>query len=172
MLVTSCNSRQADDHEHSHHADSEESAHHHDDGEPIELNNGEKWGADEHTLSVVEDMKSEVSGLAGVGEKNHGVLAESLTRQLNVLIAGCTMTGEAHDQLHKWLVPFMDNVKQLAVAETESEAGREVAEIEEGLHTGRTQSTSTMLRERPSCTICSLTLCHNRSLGKASLYIR
>lgn len=133
ILATGCNQRHADEHDHSHHADSEASDHHHDDGRPLELNDGEKWIADDHTLTVVEDMKSEVSGFDSAGEKDYRVLAESLTRKLNLLIAGCTMTGEAHDQLHKWLVPLMENVKQLTVAETEADASQQVNDIDNAL---------------------------------------
>jgi hypothetical protein len=132
VLVTSCSHRHGDEHDH-HAIGSEASHHHHDDGGPVELNNGEKWEADEHTLSVVEDMKSELSNFAKAGEEDYLVLADSLTHQLNVLIAGCTMEGAAHDELHKWLIPFTENVKHLAVAQGASDARRDIKEIEKSL---------------------------------------
>jgi len=37
-----------------------------------------------------------------------------LQTELNVLVKGCTMTGEAHDQLHVYLAGYMPAVKTLS----------------------------------------------------------
>ncbi|MDQ2657275.1 MAG: hypothetical protein M3Y60_07625 [Bacteroidota bacterium] len=127
LLVASCGKQGGD---HDDHAIESGDAHHHDaDAGPVQLNNGEKWGADEHTVSVVADMKSELSDFEKVGQEDYDVLADSLTRQLSILVAGCTMTGPAHDELHKWLVPLTENVKNLRLAQDASN----VTEIEKNL---------------------------------------
>src|SRR5690606_20498866 len=94
--------------------------------EPLMLNNGKKWEADAHTISVVEDMKSELVDFSNSGSANHNALADSLTHQLNVLIAGCTMEGPAHDELHKWLVPVTKSIGDLAAAQNATAARAEV----------------------------------------------
>lgn len=133
LLVAGCGKRYADEHNH-HVVEAEASHHHEDDGESVGLNNGEKWEADEHTLSVVEDMRAELSDFAKVGEENSHVLADSLTRQLSVLVAGCTMKGPAHDELHKWLVPLTESIKDLAASQEPSGARGEVLEIRKSLN--------------------------------------
>ncbi len=123
VLVTSCGKHGGD---HVHNAVESEDAHHHADDGPLQLNNGSKWGADEHTVSMVADMKSEVADFEQAGEENYGMLADSLTRQLSILVAGCTMTGPAHDELHKWLVPLTESVKNLRDVQHASNARVEI----------------------------------------------
>ena len=78
-------------------------------------------------------MKTEVSDFE-VGKDDHKVLADSLTNQLNVLIAGCTMKGPAHDELHKWLVPYTEHVKDLSSTQDAGGASGIVGKIEESLN--------------------------------------
>lgn len=113
----------------------EENHHHHADEGAIELNNGEKWEADENTRSVVATMEAQISGF----EKSEGTapktLADSLTRQMNLLISGCTMKGKGHDELHKWIMPLTDQVRQLSVANTEDETSRVLNQLKESFET-------------------------------------
>ena len=101
-------------------------------GGALVLNNGDKWDADAHTLLVVREMKSEVSDFEGANRKDYAVLADSLTSQLNRLVAGCTMEGPAHDELHKWLIPLSDDVKDLKSSANVS-GTHKVIEIKESL---------------------------------------
>ncbi len=131
MLATSCGKH---GHDHDQHAVESEDSHHHSAHEgPLQLNNGEKWAADEHTVAVVGDMKMELSDFQKAGQQNYNALVDSLTRQLDTLVAGCTMTGPAHDELHKWLVPLTGSLKGLRSAQDASDAGDEVREIEKSL---------------------------------------
>ena len=43
--------------------------------------------------------------------------AENLQKNINLLTSNCTMSGEAHDELHKWLIPYMELVNKLSEAE-------------------------------------------------------
>ncbi|MBT4036157.1 MAG: hypothetical protein HOB84_05535 [Candidatus Marinimicrobia bacterium] len=80
------------------------------------LNDGKKWKMDEHTrISFVKMADSflntdhasmETTELKSVGGE--------LQTELNVLVKGCTMTGEAHDQLHVYLAGYMPAVKTLS----------------------------------------------------------
>ena len=45
--------------------------------------------------------------------ENYNALSESLMEDINQLTANCTMTGQAHDELHKWLLPYIDLVDEL-----------------------------------------------------------
>lgn len=119
LLAVGCNHVHDKNHDH-HAAESEDKHHHGDHTGMLSLNNGEKWIADDHTHSLVTEMKSELSDFDQSTEKDYKVLSDSLTHQLNVLIAGCTMKGPAHDELHKWLVPVTENVKALSVTKEEA----------------------------------------------------
>lgn len=95
----------------------------------LKLNNGAKWEADEHTRHAVAGMKQTVASFEQSREQDYHVLADSLTRELNTLIAGCTMKGPAHDELHKWLVPLTENIKGLAAEPDAEKAGARVTRI-------------------------------------------
>ncbi|NQT64325.1 MAG: hypothetical protein HQ556_15295 [Candidatus Marinimicrobia bacterium] len=79
------------------------------------LNDGEKWEMDEHTRISFAKMADsflnadhasmEATGLKSVGG--------DLQTELDVLIQGCTMTGEAHNQLHVYLTGYIPAVKAL-----------------------------------------------------------
>lgn len=125
LLTMRCN--QVSEKNHGHHGMEAEDAHDHEGHTgALSLNNGEKWVADDHTFSVVERMKSGVLEFDRASEKDYSVLSDSLTNQLNVLIAGCTMKGPAHDELHKWLVPVTENVKALSATD---DAGRNASTV-------------------------------------------
>lgn len=127
FLAMRCN--QVSEKNQDHHGMETEEAHHHESHSgALSLNDGEKWVADDHTHAVVEKMKSGLSEFEKAPDKDYNVLSDSLTNQLNVLIAGCTMKGPAHDELHKWLVPVTENVKALSTAD-ESTANSTVKEI-------------------------------------------
>jgi len=38
---------------------------------------------------------------------DHAVLATEIQENLGRLVTNCTMEGKAHDELHKWLMPFL-----------------------------------------------------------------
>jgi hypothetical protein len=46
-------------------------------------------------------------------QPDHTVLADSLFVDLDALVAGCTMEGKAHEELHDWLMPHMQLVQDL-----------------------------------------------------------
>ena len=34
-----------------------------------------------------------------------------MDKEVQALVRGCTMDGEAHNQLHHWLLPLIDQIK-------------------------------------------------------------
>jgi len=52
-----------------------------------------------------------------------------------LLTPNCTMTGKSHDELHKWLLPYIDLVKGLSEAKDETEAARQLENIQISLNT-------------------------------------
>ncbi len=88
-----------------------------DDSPPrLTLIDGEKWEMDSHTRSSFAKMadtflKADHASMEATELKSVG---GGLQTELNVLIQGCTMTGEAHNQLHVYLTGYIPAVKTLS----------------------------------------------------------
>jgi hypothetical protein len=75
----------------------------------LKLDDGRRWKTDEPTRASVATIKERVADKTLEGK----ALGDALDKELQKLIQGCKMTGEAHNQLHYWLEPFMGHVKDL-----------------------------------------------------------
>jgi hypothetical protein len=91
------------EHEHSHEAHGE-----------LRLDNGAKWQADQHTRDSVARMNGMLGEKTDLNEPERKALGGRLQSELQVLIRGCTMTGEAHSQLHIFLNRYLPAVDALA----------------------------------------------------------
>ena len=85
---------------------------HNDENETIELNNGAKWKVDPNMITHIRNMESDVISFAKVDQKDYKSLSEKLQSNIDSLTSNCTMKGKAHDELHKWLVPFIELSEQ------------------------------------------------------------
>ena len=45
------------------------------------------------------------------------------------------MTGESHDELHKWLLPHIELINQLSLAENFNEAESVISQLEKSFQT-------------------------------------
>jgi hypothetical protein len=108
----------------------EEDHHHNDENEAIVLNNGERWKVDENMLLHIRNMESDCSDFSKNEPKNYGTLAGKLQTNIDLLTSNCTMTGQAHDELHKWLLPYIDLVAELSDANAETEAAKQFEYIQ------------------------------------------
>ena len=105
--------------------------HHHDDeSEAIELNNGEKWQVNANMITHIRNMENDVVSYAKVEQKDYKSLSEKLQSNIDLLTSNCTMKGKAHDELHKWLLPYIDLVKELSEAINEAEALQQFENIQ------------------------------------------
>lgn len=82
--------------------------HQHSELEDIQLNEGKKWKVDDNMMIIIRKMEKEV---ASTDNENYQLLIDNLARNIDKLTSNCTMTGQAHDELHKWLLPFIEDVK-------------------------------------------------------------
>lgn len=113
----------------------QESEHHHDESEAIELNNGEKWTVDKDMMVHIRNMEKDVVAFGKNTEKDYTILSKKLLANIDLLTSNCTMTGKAHDELHKWLLPYIDLVGELESAENETEAAEFFEKVEQSFHT-------------------------------------
>lgn len=114
----------------------EQNNHHLDDeSEAIELNNGEKWKVDANMITHIRNMENDIYHFANVEQKDFKSLAEKLQTNIDLLTSNCTMKGKAHDELHKWLLPYIDMVKELSEAKNETEASEQFKNIQTSFST-------------------------------------
>jgi hypothetical protein len=95
--------------------------HRHQSTETINLNNGKKWKVDENMMVHIRNMEKDVAGFRKSKPSDYASLAEKLKQNIGLLTSNCTMKGKAHDELHKWLLPYIDLVNKLAKSNNETE---------------------------------------------------
>lgn len=84
--------------------------HEHNDSNVIALNNGEKWKLDDKMLVHIRNMENDINAFENTSNSDYKELAKKLQSNLDLLTSNCTMKGQAHDELHKWLLPYIDLV--------------------------------------------------------------
>lgn len=90
--------------------------------EGLRLNDGKKWEVNDEMKPHIEKGRELLSEFIASADTNFIKLAEDLDGQNRALIMSCTMKGEAHDELHKWLYPHMELIEDLSAAENFDEA--------------------------------------------------
>ncbi len=80
--------------------------------------NNSKWRADEATTATVESLQQLMVAFGALNSNFTSVeacqeLGWTMEGALNSLFRQCTMTGPAHDELHKFLVPILKDIKIL-----------------------------------------------------------
>ena len=92
----------------------------------MKLDNGKKWKMDDHTRAMFKKMVSSFTASdhsAVAGLQKSGV---QLKGQIDDLIKGCTMAGDAHNQLHVFLTGYIPAVEMLA-SSSDLKSGRDHA---------------------------------------------
>lgn len=97
----------------------------------LKLNDGERWEINKEMVKPIERAEAALAQFQEVKATHYDLLAEALWEQNNELIQSCTMEGEAHDELHKWLYPHMQLIDKLSKAEQLDEQKRLISELEE-----------------------------------------
>lgn len=108
-------------------------SHDHDESEPIELNKGAKWKVAERMIAYIRIMETEIrhfSERKPTGLNDYVRLGVSLQKNIDSLTSNCTMTGKAHDELHKWLLPYLEMVDELNKSKNETEAAKSFSNIQ------------------------------------------
>lgn len=91
-----------------------EEMHEHSDGETIHLNDGKKWKVDDNMMAHIRNMEKDVASFENEKSEDYQVLADNLEKNLELLTSNCTMKGQAHDELHVWLVPYIDLINDFS----------------------------------------------------------
>lgn len=73
----------------------------------IELVNNEKWGVNDEMMVHIKNMESDIEKVEEAETPDYEELGQELDKNIELLTSSCTMSGKSHDELHKWLVPFI-----------------------------------------------------------------
>lgn len=96
----------------------------------IEFNNGEKWNVDSNMIIHIRKMENEIKIFPKTELKDYNLLSKKLQKNIDILTSNCTMKGKAHDELHKWLLPYIDLVSELSEAKENTKAEKIFNEVE------------------------------------------
>ena len=100
----------------------------------IELVNNEKWVVNKEMMVHVKKIESDLEVASNQSISNYEELGLKLDKNIGLLTSNCTMTGKAHDELHKWLLPFIDLVKGLNTAGSKEEQKQSFEAIKESMN--------------------------------------
>ncbi|NNJ54736.1 MAG: hypothetical protein HKP14_01315 [Bacteroidia bacterium] len=112
--------------------------HTHGNSEAIQLNEGKQWIVVSEMMAYIQQIETDVSSFEGTELSDHEKLAESIDSNLEKLTSNCTMTGQAHDELHKWLLPFLELADTYNKSEDLKEAQKHLADIKTSFATFNT----------------------------------
>jgi len=87
----------------------------------VTLDNGKLWQANPETTTGINNMKSRMQAFTDKeNAEAYSTLKEGLEADFTELFQKCTMKGEAHNQLHNYLFPFIDLFDGLASSDIET----------------------------------------------------
>lgn len=87
----------------------------------VTLDNGQRWKANPETTSGIANMV----GILNAYEPASGdpkALKTALEEEFGLIFERCTMTGEAHNQLHNYLVPIHHQLRDFEATEAQRTA--------------------------------------------------
>jgi hypothetical protein len=97
----------------------------------VQLNNGERWQANPETLQGIGDMLEMTNAYITGRQTDVNLLKSELETRFKLIFTECTMTGEAHEQLHAYLIPIKGMLEGL----NQDTANDTVRELNEYLRT-------------------------------------
>ena len=88
----------------------------------IEVVNGEKWVVNKSMMGFIKNIEKNVKQFDGKTLEDYKSLSVKINKDLRLVTSSCTMTGQGHDELHKWLLPFLDISKEFTNSKTLKDA--------------------------------------------------
>lgn len=99
----------------------------------IEMNEGEKWTVDSAMAVYIKRMDAILDTQKTSGEVIDPSLGDQIMSEINQLTSDCTMTGKAHDELHKWLLPFIELTAELQNATSNQQRVQKLKALQEAM---------------------------------------
>ncbi|MDP2089684.1 MAG: hypothetical protein Q8J84_09825 [Flavobacteriaceae bacterium] len=83
--------------------------HHQKNEDTLKLDNGKLWSANAETTEGINNMITLMNRFSEKENlKAYTTLKQGLEKEFGTIITKCTMTGEAHNQLHTYLIPMKE----------------------------------------------------------------
>lgn len=101
----------------------------------ISLNDGEKWSVNEEMKPFILEAEVILNQYTESNSSDYTTLAAQLKEKNAGLIKSCTMKGESHDELHKWLHPHMALIESLRNSDSEEEANTIIKSLQRSFET-------------------------------------
>ena len=108
---------------------------HEDIEDKLHLHGDSKWEVSEHMVAHIASVDSMVNNYNPNSETSPNELAQAVDEKLKMLTESCDMTGEAHAQLHLWLLPFWNLVDQLLISSDPVKQSELIKEMTTSLET-------------------------------------
>ena len=93
------------------------------------LNDGNKWEVNDDMKIHIIQGEDIFQAYVSEDKSDYKALANELKDQNNKLIESCSMTGQSHDELHKWLMPHLELVDKLGNSESNEEAKKHISDL-------------------------------------------
>ena len=126
LLASACSTTESNHEGHGHDSLATESPEHDEhtrtNASAVKLDNGKTWAANLETTDGIKAMQAILNDFDPATDDG-AVLKEELEAEFNEIFAKCTMTGEAHDQLHNFLIPFHGMLDKLGSTTTDAQRG-------------------------------------------------
>lgn len=74
----------------------------------LNLNQDKKWVVVPDMMLSIRSIEDQIEGFNGKSIEEYKSHSKNISELLGELTSNCTMEGDAHDELHKWLVPFIE----------------------------------------------------------------
>ncbi len=99
----------------------EADTHHPAEAGALSLDNGNRWKANMETTVGINNM---IQLMDSFSDKDdivaYATLKINLDNEVNAIFTNCTMTGEPHEQLHNYLLPLMDMLREVGSSDLET----------------------------------------------------
>lgn len=82
----------------------------------LQLNGGEKWKVPYDMMWLIQQQKDKLFEFTQAGDTTYSKLGKELDSLCTGLVQMCTMTGDGHNNLHLWLLPYWDIIDQIKVS--------------------------------------------------------
>jgi len=80
-------------------------------GAKVSLNKGQLWKANPETTAGINALQKII--LESSQKESASILKEKLNSEFTLIFKKCTMKGEAHNQLHNYLIPLKQKIDSL-----------------------------------------------------------
>lgn len=79
----------------------------------LTLNEGQKWKMPEDMMWLIQQQKDKVFEYTMANDTTYIVLGTELDSLCQRLVQVCSMTGEGHNNLHLWLIPYWEKIDSI-----------------------------------------------------------